>query len=92
MKTKQLRKPATGDRNQSNVTYPLTVADLHNKSIIDPSDYSLGASGPKTLEMQITTGFSLEGTKVPNNYNWFLLGGLKKGGGCPPSVLLRLEI
>ena len=29
------------------VGYPLTVVDIQNKSIIDPSDYSLGASGQK---------------------------------------------
>ena len=75
------------------MTYPLTVADLHNKSIIDPSDYSLGASGPKTFEMQITTGFSLEGPKGPKITTGFLLGGPKKGGVCPlqPSSASKSE-
>ena len=51
------------------------MVNLQNKSIINPSDYSLGASGPTTLEMQITTGFSLEGPKGPQITTGFSLEG-----------------
>ena len=69
---------SSGNRNLESeiiqsLRYPLTVVDPQDKSIINPSDYSLGASGPKTLEMKIATGFSLEGQKSE-------VGGVDWGG------------